>query len=90
MSAPRYLALIREELGNVAYHILKEVFVNGSLNRSELMRLLQLKYEVEPANSFEMITELTLKHFLVGVAQQQEKSAEKKRDIKAKTKEESS
>jgi len=33
MSAPRYLALIRDEYGDVAYQILKEVFVNGSLTR---------------------------------------------------------
>lgn len=68
MSAPRYLAWARDELGEVSYLILKEIFVNGSLTRQELMRLLELKYEVTPAQCNEVITELTMKHFVVGVA----------------------
>lgn len=54
------------------------------------MRLLQLRYEVEPANCNDVITELTMKHFLVGVTAQIsiKDQEEKKRDLKAKVKEE--
>lgn len=54
------------------------------------MRLLEMKYDVVPAQCSEVISELTMKHFLVGVTFQAptQESNEKKRDLKAKSKEE--
>jgi len=62
------LAIVREEIGEIAYLILKEVFINGCLTRLELTRLLNIKHNVEPSATASTINDLTLRHLLIGVA----------------------
>lgn len=68
LSAPRYLAIVREEIGEIAFLLLKEVFINGCLTRLELTRLLNIKHNIEPNVTASTINDLTLRHLLIGVA----------------------
>ena len=92
LSAPRYLASIKNsDDGDLWFAVLKEVFVNGSLTAKEISRLLESKYQISVSDTLRTITDLTVKHFLIGVNSTASaiQSQDKKREAKAKRKEES-
>jgi hypothetical protein len=64
LSVPRYLSLIKEEFGLTYYFTCKEVFLAGSLTRSELQRTLQVKYKVTLDSC---LTDLVQQRYLIGV-----------------------
>ena len=89
MSAPRYLNHILNQFGQEHFFVVKEIFIAGSLTKSEIERVVLAKYKMEVGNC---VTELTLGHYLIGVqsftAAEQPDKANKKRDQKAKDKKE--
>ena len=60
LSAPKWLSLIRDRLGETAYLVLKETFVCGSMTRAEIAQLMQIKHHSSAADVETQVTELTL------------------------------
>jgi hypothetical protein len=64
MSAPRYFNHILNKFGQEHFFVVKEIFISGSLTRSELERVISAKYKIDVGSC---VTELTLDHYLIGV-----------------------
>ena len=88
MSCPRYLNLILQKYSLEHFYVAKEIYIAGSLTRSEIERVIRSKYKLDVKN---FITELTLDHYLIGVQSftaDDAQAAPKKRDQKAQVKSE--
>eukprot|EP00347_Sterkiella_histriomuscorum_P013778 403363401 len=68
LSMPKYLTQIRQMHGNLHALIMEEIFINGSLNKSEIIPLILENHQLKITEQeiLRSIEELTLKNLIVG------------------------